>query len=42
MAAVSRRDPSGELLNALKKVKDSMDGKKDLMTWEELVNELDD
>lgn len=40
--AVSKRDLSQELCNALKEVKESMDGKKKLMTWEELVNELED
>lgn len=31
-----------ELRNALMEVKESMEGKKKLMTWEELVDELDD
>ena len=39
---VNKRDLPQELRNALTEVKDSMEGKKNLMTWEELVNELDD
>ena len=39
---VNKRDLPKELRNALKEVKESMEGKKNLMTWEDLVNELDD
>jgi hypothetical protein len=39
---VNKRDLPQELRNALTEVKESMEGKKKLMTWEELVNELDD
>ena len=39
---VNKRDLTKELRNALKEVKESMEGKKKLMTWEDLVNELDD
>ena len=39
---VNKRDLPQELRNALMEVKDSMEGKKNLMTWEELVNDLDD
>ncbi|MBR2017607.1 MAG: prevent-host-death family protein [Prevotella sp.] len=39
---VNKRDLPQELRNALMEVKESMEGKKNLMTWEELVNELDD
>lgn len=39
---VNKRDLSQELRNALIEVKESMEGKKKLMTWEELVNELGD
>ena len=39
---VNKRDLPKELYNALMEVKQSMEGKKKLMTWEELVNELDD
>lgn len=39
---VNKRDLPQELYNALMEVKESMEGKKELMTWEELVNELDD
>lgn len=39
---VNKRDIPQELYNALMEVKESMEGKKELMTWEELVNELDD
>ncbi|KWW28279.1 MAG: Uncharacterized protein AUK63_1965 [bacterium P3] len=39
---VNKRDLPQELRNALMEVKESMEGKKKLMTWEELVNELDD
>jgi len=39
---VNKRDLSKELHNALMEVKESMEGKKKLMTWDELVNELDD
>ena len=37
---VNKRDLPKELYNALMEVKQSMEGKKKLMTWEELVNEL--
>lgn len=39
---VNKRDLPQELRNALMEVKESMEGKKNLMTWEKLVNELDD
>ena len=39
---VNKSDLPQELGNALKEVKESMEGKKQLMTWEELVSELDD
>lgn len=39
---INKRDLPKELRNALLEVKESMEGKKKLMTWEELVNELDD
>ncbi len=39
---VNKRDLPQELRNALLEVKESMEGKKKLMTWEELVNDLDD
>ena len=39
---VNKRDLPQELRNALMEVKESKEGKKKLMTWEELVNELDD
>ena len=39
---VNKRDLPKELCNALMEVKESMEGKTQLMTWEELVNELDD
>lgn len=39
---VNKRDLHKELRSALMEVKESMGGKKELMTWEELVNELDD
>jgi len=39
---VNKRDLSKELHNALMEVKESMEEKKKLMTWDELVNELDD
>jgi hypothetical protein len=39
---VNKRDLPQELRNALMQAKESMEGKKDPMTWEELVNELDD
>lgn len=39
---VNKRDLPQELRNALMEVKESMEGKKKLMTWEELINELDD
>ena len=39
---VNKRDLPQELFNALMEVKESMEGKKELMTWEELVNELED
>lgn len=39
---VNKRDLPQELRNALMEVKESMECKKNLMTWEELVNELDD
>lgn len=37
---VNKRDLPKELYNALMEVKQTMEGKKKLMTWEELVNEL--
>ena len=39
---VNKRELHNELRNALMEVKDSIEGKKKLMTWEELVNELGD
>ncbi len=39
---VNKRNLPQELRNALLEVKESMEGKKKLMTWEELVNDLDD
>ena len=39
---VNKRDLPQELRNALMEVKESMEGKRKLMTWEELINELDD
>ena len=39
---VNKRDLPQELRNALMEAKESTEGKKNLMTWEELVNELDD
>lgn len=36
------RDLSKELWNALMEVKEFMEDKKTLITWEELVNDLDD
>lgn len=39
---VNKRNLPQELRNALMEVKESMEGKKKLMSWEELVNELDD
>ena len=39
---VNKRELPNELRNALMEVKDSIEGKKKLMTWEELVNELGD
>ena len=39
---VNKRDLPQELRNALMEVKEFMEGKKKLMTWEELANELDD
>lgn len=39
---VNKRDLRKELRNALAEVKEQMEGKKNLMTWEELLNELDD
>lgn len=39
---VNKRNLPQELRNALMEVKESMEGNKKLMTWEELVNELDD
>ena len=39
---VNKRDLPQELRNALLEGKESMEGKKKLMTWEELVNDLDD
>ena len=39
---VNKRNLPQELRNALMEVKDSMEGKKKLMTWEELTNDLDD
>ena len=39
---VSKRDQKAELRKALIEVKETIEGKKKLMTWEELVNELDD
>lgn len=38
----NKKDSSQELRNALMEVKESMEGKKKLMTWKELVNEMDD
>ena len=39
---VGSRDLAVELRNALSDVKDSLQGKKKLLSWEELLNELDD
>lgn len=39
---VNKRNLPKELRNALHEVKESMEGKKELLSWEELVNELDD
>ena len=39
---VNKRDLRKELRNALAEVKEQMEGKKNLMTWEDLLNELDD
>lgn len=39
---VNKRDLPQELRNALLEGKESMEGKKKLMTWEELVNDMDD
>ena len=39
---VNKRDLPEELRNALLEVKESMEGKKKLLSWEELVSELDD
>ena len=39
---VNKRDLRKELRNALTEVKEQMEGKKNLMTWEDLLNELDD
>ena len=39
---VHKRELPQELCSALMEVKESMEGKKKLMSWEELVNELDD
>ena len=37
---MNKRDLSNELRNALMEVKESMEGEKELMSWQELVNEL--
>ena len=39
---VNKRDLRKELRNALAEVKEQMEGKKNRMTWEDLLNELDD
>ena len=39
---VNKRDLRKELRNTLAEVKEQMEGKKNLMTWEDLLNELDD
>ena len=39
---VNKRDLPKELRNALVEVKESMEGKKNLLSWEELVSELGD
>ena len=39
---VNKRDLPKELRNALQEVKESMQGKKDLLSWEELQRELED
>ena len=39
---VNKRDLRKELRNALAEVKEQMEGKKNLMTWEDILNELDD
>lgn len=39
---VNRRDLRKELRDALQEVKEHMEGKKELMTWEELLDELED
>lgn len=39
---INKRDLPKELCNALMEVKEAMEGKTKLMSWEELVNELDD
>ena len=38
----SKRDLAAELRSALADVKESMQGKRKLLTWEELLHELDD
>lgn len=38
---VNRRDLRKELRDALQEVKEHMEGKKELMTWEELLDELE-
>lgn len=39
---VNKRDLPKELRNALQEVKESIQGKKKLLSWEDIVNELDD
>jgi hypothetical protein len=39
---VTGRDLTAELRNALTDVKESLQGKKKLLSWEELLDELDE
>ncbi len=39
---VNKRDLAQELRNAILEVKESMEGKNELLSWEDLVNELED
>ena len=39
---VNKRELPEDLRNALLEVKEAMEGKKKLLSWEELVSELDD
>ena len=42
IVVVNKGDLPEDLCNALLEVKESMEGKKKLLSWEELVSELDD